>query len=271
MKNDKALWGSISILAGAVIAVLALVRGAWQTWLLMGLFILWGLWVSGILLFPHIRQARQDRTRSRLGKKRFAEGIASNSPSKTAGTSSIETEALLLQHVNYRISAYLQAVYPSARWEWCEKEPEKLILTGGTGRIRIFGVPDFDHADVNLDQQANIKCDMIKIVPLSAAGNGGTDEEKAPPNKQPIDPQIWYEVQGRNILEALVGDLNSRGHSHLTLHEDGSICIEEDEGEVPKEHLPGFPEKLYWPRLVQVFERNGLAAEITAKGIQISW
>ena len=31
MKSDKALWGSISILVGVVIAILALVRGAWQT------------------------------------------------------------------------------------------------------------------------------------------------------------------------------------------------------------------------------------------------
>lgn len=36
MKSDKALWGSISILVGAVIAILALIRGAWQTWLLIG-------------------------------------------------------------------------------------------------------------------------------------------------------------------------------------------------------------------------------------------
>ena len=36
MKNDKALWGSISILVGIVIAILALVRGDMQTWLLLG-------------------------------------------------------------------------------------------------------------------------------------------------------------------------------------------------------------------------------------------
>ena len=38
-----------------------------------------------------------------------------------------------------------------------------------------------------------------------------------------------------------------------------------------QEHLSNFPQKVYWPRLVQMFERNGLAAEITAKGIQVSW
>lgn len=38
-----------------------------------------------------------------------------------------------------------------------------------------------------------------------------------------------------------------------------------------QEHLSGFPEKTYWPRLVKVFERNGLAAEITEKSIVVTW
>ena len=121
-----------------------------------------------------------------------------------------------------------------------------------------------------MDQNASITCNMLKMVPLSEAG-GGEPEDIIPPNKQPVDPQIWYEVQGRKVLEALVADLNSRGHSRLTIHEDGDICVEEDTEEVAKEHLAGFPEKTYWSRLLQVFERNGLAAEVTAKGIQISW
>ena len=166
--------------------------------------------------------------------------------------------------------SYLRAVYPDVRWEWCEKRPEKLVLAGGTGRIRLYGIPDFDHADVCVDQNASITCNMLKMVPLSEAGGGGP-EDTVPPNKQPVDPQIWYEVQGRKVLEALVADLNSRGHSCLTIHEDGDICVEEDTEEVAKEHLAGFPEKTYWSRLLQVFERNGLAAEVTAKGIQISW
>lgn len=270
MKSDKALWSSISILIGAVIAILALVRGAWQTWLLLGVFTLWGLWVVTILLLPYMQQAKRRRLRSQLIKKRQTEGSAKEVPFEIPSVGQTEAETLLLHHVNHRISAYLQAAYPDITWEWCEKRPEKLILTGGTGRIRVFGISDFDHADVTMDQQANIQCSMVKIVPLSAVDS--TEPENAvPPNRQPVDPQIWYEVQGRNVLETLVADLNSRGHSHLTIHEDGDVCIEEDAAEVSKEHLANFPEKTYWSRLVQVLERNGLAAEITAKGIQVSW
>ena len=57
MKNDKALWGSISILVGIVIAILALVRGDMQTWLLLGVFSRWGAWLVAILLLPYTRQA----------------------------------------------------------------------------------------------------------------------------------------------------------------------------------------------------------------------
>ena len=55
MNNDRGLLsGSITILIGAVIAIMALVRGPWQVWLLLGIFTLWGLWVVLILLLPYI-------------------------------------------------------------------------------------------------------------------------------------------------------------------------------------------------------------------------
>ena len=44
MKHDKTLGGSISILIGVVILILALVKGTLQTALLIGVFSIWGLW-----------------------------------------------------------------------------------------------------------------------------------------------------------------------------------------------------------------------------------
>lgn len=52
MKQKISLGSSISILVGIVIAILALVRGPVQTCLLLGAFILWGLWVVLTLLRP---------------------------------------------------------------------------------------------------------------------------------------------------------------------------------------------------------------------------
>jgi len=269
MKSDKSLWGSISILIGVVIGILALAKGSLQVWLLLGVFTLWGLWIVAFLLMPYMQQAKRRKVRKQQEQQRQSEGIA---PAfHVPEVNGEPTELLLLRHVNHRISAYLQAVYPKVTWEWCEKHPEKLIQHGGMGRIRIYGVEDFDHADISVDQKANISCNMVKIVPLSKAGQPGTEENNLPPNQQPVDPQVWYEIQGRKVLETLMADLNSRGHSSLTLSEDGDVCVEQGEEATVQEHLSGFPAKVYWPRLVQVFERNGLAAEITAKGVQVSW
>ncbi len=271
MKQEKILWSSISILIGAVIAILALVRGAWQSGLLITVFTLWGLWIIAVLLLPYIHEAKCRQRRKQQIKKRQQEGIIPVTPLQAPLITGEPIESLLLHHVNHRISSYLQSAYPDAKWEWCEKKPEQLALHGGVGRIRVFGVADFDHADITLDQNANIHCDMIKIVPLPGENEKENIGGNIPPNKQPVDPQIWYEVQGRNVLESLITDLNSRGHSSLTLHENGDICVVENADEIPKKHLSNFPEKVYWSRLVQVLESNGLAAEVTTQGIHVSW
>ena len=64
MSNDKGLLsGSITILIGAVIAIMALVRGPWQAWLLIGVFTLWGLWIVAFLLMPYMQQAKRRKVR----------------------------------------------------------------------------------------------------------------------------------------------------------------------------------------------------------------
>ena len=75
MKSDKALWGSISILVGAVIAILAPIRGVWQTWLLIGVFTLWGLWVVAVLLRPYMQQAKRRRMHEQLAKNVWQKGF----------------------------------------------------------------------------------------------------------------------------------------------------------------------------------------------------
>lgn len=52
MKRSSPLWGSVSVLIGVVIAILALVRGAWLVPLLLLVFTAWGLWVVIFQLQP---------------------------------------------------------------------------------------------------------------------------------------------------------------------------------------------------------------------------
>lgn len=271
MNNDKGLLsGSITILIGAVIAIMALVRGPWQAWLLIGVFTLWSLWVVLILLLPYMEQARRRRQRQQKEQRLHAEGIA-QSTFRVPELEEPVSDDLLLRYANHRILTYLRSSYADACFEWCEKRPTDLIRQSGTGRIRLCNVDGFDHADITFKKDATIQCDLLKIVPLAQAESGQADAENIPPNKQPIDPRIWYENNGRSVLETLISDLDSRGHSKLTLRENGDICIHEGEELVPQEHLSHFPAKVYWPRLVEVFESNGLAAETTAQGILLSW
>ena len=112
---------------------------------------------------------------------------------------------------------------------------------------------------------------MLRVVPLNEVSKENPCKDDTPPNKQPVDPQIWYETQGRNILESIVADLNSRGHSQLILHENGDISVQQDAENVMTEHLDNFPAITYWPRLIQVLQSEGLVAEVTDRKIVVSW
>ena len=65
----------------------------------------------------------------------------------------------------------------------------------------------------------------------------------------------------------------SRGHSSLTVQENGEIFVQtkENETEPAKEAFLDFPEKVYWPQLVKVLESEGYAADARDADILVSW
>lgn len=71
-------------------------------------------------------------------------------------------------------------------------DPTRFIAYGGTGRIRVYGILDYDYAGVTLDWQGGLRCSLVKVAPLEA---------EAAPNQQPVAPRVWYEFQGRSIPE----------------------------------------------------------------------
>ena len=254
MKQKISLGSSISVLIGAVIAILALMRGPVQTVLLLVTFLLWGLWVLLALLRPAWRDNRAYRRREELEEKQ--ENCLSNR----------NVAQLLLCHVNYRVSDHLKNAYPDARWEWMMKDPVLFIVQGGTGRIRLFGVPDYEYADVTLDQRGGLNCSLVKVVPMQDNGQRAQADQQA-------DPSAWYELEGQAVLDSLVNDLSSRGHSSLTLNEDGSISIQPEEvGErTLRRRFSDFPKKAGWRKLAQVLEQDGLRADVRDSGIVVSW
>lgn len=244
MKQKKTIWGSVGLLIGIVIAVLALVRGAWQLPLLIGVFAVWGLWLILTLTLPRLRRQR-------------------NQPAAFDRT----LAQTLLHHVNYRVSACLKAGYPDARWEWMMRDPALFVAQGGTGRIRVFGIRDYEYADVTLDQSGKLSCALVKMVSVRET------PEPASPNQQQPDYEAWYEAQGRDALGRLVSDLESRGHSALTVREDGSIfiCPKADGKEAKQGVLSGFPAKDHWPQLAELLEQDGLAVSVQDSCIAVTW
>ncbi len=268
MKTEKSLWSSISLLIGAVIIILSLVRGAWQVGLLLAVFALWGGWVVKFLLMPYINQAKRRKMRKAQRAQRFSDVLLQTEEVHTQKDIATET---MMRHVNHRITAYIHSIYPDATWEWCDQHPEQIVMGGGLGRLKIYGVEDYTHADIKVDKNGSIRCSMVKAVPITDIPAAENENQPLPPNKQPVDPQIWYETNGRSVLENVIADLNSRGHSSLLLKENGDVVIVQDKKDVITEQLTAFPAKVYWPRLLKVLQGEGLAAETLSKGIQVSW
>lgn len=255
MRKKKNLWSGVSILIVAVLVITAFIRGNAQAWLLAAAFVIWAVWATYYFLVPYIKEELHKREAKRIRKKCEKQDAAFDR--FIIPEVSDPVEQVLLRHANYRISAYLQSVYPNATWEWREEFPERIIAKGGTGRVKLFGVDGYNFADVTFDQNGGINCALVNIVPL-----------KQP---DPVDPQVWYEVQGRKVLEALITDLHSRGYNSLTIRENGDIAIQQADSEKVRTAFESVPEKPYWARLCKVFEREGMAANITDGGILLSW
>lgn len=256
MKFHERLWCSISFLVGAVLAVIGLVFEPWRTRLLVVVFVVWGIWLAATLLRPRL-QSRKSRVlvgrRNRVSTDRSGKRM----------------ETVLVRHVNYRISAYLHAVFPEAKWEWETQVPAQLMLHGGKGLIRVQGVPGYNYAQVQLDPCGAIQCSLVRIDPFPTQVEREGPQQSA--QGEVVDPQVWFEFHGRKVLEQVVADLSSRGHSSLTMNENGSITVVGDEGEETVASFQSFPQRVYWPQTLCVLERAGYAAGEYGDAITVTW
>lgn len=76
-------------------------------------------------LVPYIKEELHKREAKRIRKKCEKQDAAFDR--FIIPEVSDPVEQVLLRHANYRISAYLQSVYPNATWEWREEFPERII------------------------------------------------------------------------------------------------------------------------------------------------
>lgn len=262
MKKKKSLsvgW-SILILTFSVSLINLLIPKGIQGHVHFCAIMTWNVWLVTKKIIPFVKRRKQIREEKKAIKEEQA--------AKQKAQEDKPLEQALMLHVNHRITDHIHKIYPNATWSWMETNPLHLVLNGGIGRIRVNGVEDYEFADIKIEPTGKITCSMVKQMP------GLRIERKTQPDaneKQLQNPQIWYEKQGRAVLQSVITDLHSRGHASLTISEDGSIIVQENEEAVTHDHLVNFPARSSWTQLVQVFQRDGLAARIAPKGLQLTW
>ena len=261
MKHKNTLNKRLCFLAVALLAVTAFIRGPKQIWAYIGAFTIFGIWTLAAWCTSPQKHERTIRRR----------GMWQNNKSAREHSDRY-LRALLMRHVNYRISDCLLLAYPDSSWEWYSASPDETIVDGGVGRIRLFGVPNFDFAEVEVDRWAHISCELVQKVSLSATqGNEKRLRSAAQLHEQHAKSVLWFDSKGRGLLEELAADLQSRGHSSLTIKDSGDICIKQSGVEIVEDSISDMPGKESWPMIVKALEKTGLAATASDGGITVSW
>ena len=278
--NEKILNRSISWMFAALLLILSFIRVPIRTWILAAVFAVWAIYLAARLLLPRVKVwfAKRKGTDKRPKKRRAVKKqrdipVPEETPSVLVEGS--ELERLLLGHISCRISEKLKSAYPQATWQWCSPRPVS-IIRGGTGRIRTFNTEDYTHAEVTVGEYFKIAFKMMKIVDFSAAANSGPEETadtKSTNEAEPqvVDPAVWYDLVGREVLTGLIRDWSTRGHSMLHIAEDGKVFFAEGADEIQAEELKEFPTKQYWPELGKCLEKDDLKTQLQENRMEVLW
>ena len=278
--NEKIFIHSLSWVLAAVLLILSFIHGFMQPWILAAVFVVWGVYLTIRLLLPKVKPwlanikcpvKRQKKPRT-VKKQPVIPELKEEPP---VLVQSSELERLLLGHINCRISEKLKSAYPQATWQWCSQQPES-IIRGGTGRIRTFNTEDYTHAEVTVGEYFKIGFKMMKIVEFSSVNNSDKDDsadQEVPTEEEPkvVDPVVWYDLVGREVLTGLIRDWSTRGHSMLHIAEDGKVYFTEGADEINAEELKEFPTKQYWPELAKCLEKDDLKAQLFDNRITVAW
>lgn len=194
-------------------------------------------------------------------------------PDQKAAFSEAEL-AQILQHIRLRITDKLKSAYAEATWQW-DKEPDLHdILAGKTFRILVENMESYTHADISFDRFGRIHVEPMTIGAFSPAENkSDADDADTPAPEEPavVDVRVWYELIGQKILTEQITELHAKGHSKLTIMENGDITVKNQKKDILKATLDSFPAQNYWQELVSILAEDQLTAKITGNSLQVSW
>ncbi len=203
----------------------------------------------------------------------FTETPSAPSAQKEPFLSEAELAQMLL-HIRLRITDKLKSAYTDAIWQW-EQEPDLHdILACKTNRIIVENMDCYTHADISFDRFGRIHVEPMTIGSFATADNTnqkGDPDLPSVPEPPVVDVRIWYELIGQKILTEQITELHAKGHSKLTIMENGDITVKNQKKEVLKATLDSFPASNYWQELVSVLAEDELTAKITGNSLQVSW
>lgn len=263
---------SIQILIVAVLAALALFK---NQWIAIAVMVVWLLFLVGRLVF--IKRRRIARRLTKLVPQPHPH--AQTETQETPLPNMVEVpevfdppSVVLLRHLNCRISDKLKSAYPDVTWSWEAEQPEKIAMTGGTGRITLHQAGEFTHAEVTLDQLARIEFKMIKMVDINALITGTNPKTGAPAvETATTDAAAWFDLVGREQLTAIVTELNTRNHRKLTIAENGDVYVVEDDASVKQGNLDNLPGKNFWNELGTLITKIGINAQVAGNQLRLTW
>lgn len=260
----------VRILLGIVILVAAFVRG---TALYICLGVVGAGWL-GYIAWCNRRSIAEYFAKSKAESKakNAAKAVKTEPAPEACETkeeqprSSVCPERALIRHINHRITDKLRSVYPDAFWDWAEKPTVSFITEGGSRRITVSGAGEYNFAEVKLDRFSNITLDLMKVIPCSKAN---PDEVVT---DYPVDVECWYSNNAQSTLENVIGDLNAKGVTSLTIDVNGEVSAMEGEKKTIQAKLDNMPAKASWKALVDMLtEKYELKATVGKNIIRVSW
>lgn len=223
--------------------------------------------------FPFVRDSFGKETSNDSVSVSPAEYRPPALPDQKAAFSEAEL-AQILQHIRLRITDKLKSAYAEATWQW-DKEPDLHdILAGKTFRILVENMESYTHADISFDRFGRIHVEPMTIGAFLLAENkADADDADTPAPEEPavVDVRVWYELIGQKILTEQITELHAKGHSKLTIMENGDITVKNQKKDILKATLDSFPAPNYWQELVSILAEDQLTARITGNSLQVSW
>lgn len=271
--NVKVFTKSVSFLIVVILILLAFFREPGYQWMY---FVLLGGWAVYLLirslnllfkkLSVNIKKLKIQLIAKR--QKAYYEQLINNQEQQNCIY--LNEDKLLITHLNHRITDKIRAFFPEAEWNWQSPHPER-ITKGGTGRIKIESADEYTHADVYVDKFLRLSFEMLKIVRLKDMQNDNNAEQN-----QEVEADVnvadWFSFVGKEALNDIITDLNSRGKSRLFIKESGEVCVIDNDGdEVMKAELKNLPGKKHWSELVKILSEHGLKASADEESITVAW